>query len=114
MSGQSDFYRDILQNLSDGAMALDFEGKITLFNPAAARIFAVRAGDVTGRKFAEVFMMEIEGSDDFNQVVLDAVAERDLEQDRVVEMPDPQGGNLVLKVKSSLLRDESGKRRAWS
>lgn len=111
MSGQSDFYRDILQNLSDGAMALDFEGKITLFNPAAARIFAVRAGEVTGRKFAEVFMMEIEGSDDFNQVVLDAVAERDLEQERVVEIPDPQGGNLVLKVKSSLLRDESGEKK---
>lgn len=111
MSGQSDFYRDILQNLSDGAMALDFEGKITLFNPAAARIFAVRAGDVTGRKFAEVFMMEIQGSDDFNQVVLDAVAEKELDQERAVQIPDPQGGNLVLKVKSSLLRDESGEKK---
>ncbi|MFP4168590.1 MAG: PAS domain S-box protein [Desulfonatronovibrionaceae bacterium] len=111
MHTQSDFYRDILNNLSDGAMALDFEGKITLFNPAAARIFDVRAEDVTGRKFAEVFMMDIEGSDDFNQAVLDAVAERELDQERVVDVPGGQGDSLVLKVKSSLLRDESGEKK---
>jgi PAS domain S-box-containing protein len=108
MSTQSDFYRDILQNLSDGAMAVDFQGKITLFNPAAAQIFGVEPDQVVGRKFAEVFMLEIEGSDDFNQVVLDAVYEQKIEAEQTVRIPKANQEELILKVKSSLLQKENG------
>lgn len=112
MNSQSDFYRNILHNLSDGAMAVDFEGKITLFNPAGVRIFGIESEEtVVGRKFAEVFMLEIEGSDDFNQVVLDAVNHEKVGQSRVVKIQDSDGQNVVLKVKSSLLQDESGEKQ---
>lgn len=108
MNNQADFYRDILQNLSDGAMAVDFEGKITLFNPAGAHIFGVEPEQVVGRKFAEVFMLEIEGSDDFNQVVLDAVYEKKIETEQVVRINKQDRDDLILKVKSSLLQQETG------
>ncbi|MGM0419036.1 MAG: PAS domain S-box protein [Thermodesulfobacteriota bacterium] len=110
MNSKSDFYKNILENLTDGAMAVDFEGKITLLNPAAAEIFGIDSESATGGSFAETFMFSVEGSDDFNQVVLDAIYEEKVDYSKEVKVTGKNGDDIYLKVRSSLLKNESEKK----
>ncbi|MBN2126430.1 MAG: PAS domain S-box protein, partial [Deltaproteobacteria bacterium] len=96
-------YKGILDNMSDGVMSLDLEGRIIAFNPAASRILGIKADDVLGRKFAEAFF-ESRGNDEFNQVVLDALYESDAVQHRVVPYT-PGEKTLSLSLTTSFLRD---------
>ena len=75
MADESTFYRNILENMTDGVMTLDLEGKIIMFNPAAARILGLARKEVLNRPFGEIFLMEMEGIDVFNQTILDAIYE---------------------------------------
>jgi PAS domain S-box-containing protein len=45
---RSGLLRVVVDNSHDGILALDREGRITLFNPAAERIFGVKASDAVG------------------------------------------------------------------
>jgi 2-oxoglutarate dehydrogenase E1 component len=62
----------ILENMRGGVLSIDLKGQVTTFNPAAGNLLGLEPGEVIGRTFAEVFL-EIPGSDDFVQVVLDAI-----------------------------------------
>jgi two-component system sensor histidine kinase PilS (NtrC family) len=44
----------IIQSITSGLMTLDGDGKILLFNPAAEKIFSVRANHVVGKKVLDV------------------------------------------------------------
>jgi two-component system sensor histidine kinase PilS (NtrC family) len=44
----------IIQSITSGLMTLDGDGKILLFNPAAEKIFSVRANRVVGKKVLDV------------------------------------------------------------
>ena len=78
-------YREVLENLLDGVMVVDFAGTITVANEAACHIFDLERDAVVGRSFAEVFI-SFEGFDEFTQIVLDATIQRDSVDRRVTEV----------------------------
>ncbi|MBG0775716.1 MAG: efflux RND transporter periplasmic adaptor subunit [Desulfovibrionaceae bacterium] len=100
------FYKGILDNMTDGVMALDFSGQIIMFNPAASEVLGLTADQVLGRRFAEVFMMELEGNDDFNQTVLDAIYKSGVGETAEVAFQRPDGEAKSLSVVSSYLTGE--------
>ena len=98
-------YQNIFQNLSDGVMALDFNGRIILFNPAAERMLGLASANVIDREFALVFMLELEGNDDFNQAVLDAISQEGVGTNSIVDFTQASGKHLTLSVTSSFLHN---------
>ncbi len=70
-----DIYRTLLENLSDGVMAVDVDGAVRLTNPAFCQIFGLESEAVTGRPFAEIFVA-FEGFDEFVEIILDAITEQ--------------------------------------
>ncbi len=106
MNPVDQLHRNILENMSDGVMALDFKGRITLFNPAAAEILGMDRDGVWNRTFADVFMGEEEINDEFNQIILDAVLQRAAGRRDTVDFMRPGGSRAVLTLTSSYLRGE--------
>ena len=108
MNPADHLHLNILENMRDGVMALDFKGRITLFNPAASEILGLTGDLVRGMTFAEIFIASEENNDDFNQVVLDAVLQNTGEGRReTVDFTRPDGATVTLTVTSSYLRDET-------
>lgn len=106
MNPADHLHQNILENMRDGVMALDFQGRITLFNPAAADILGLDRDRVRGRTFAEVFLAADQPNDEFNQVVLDAVLQKGVGRRETVEFVRPEGARAVLSATSSYLREE--------
>ena len=61
-------HEHILASMDNGVIALDFEGKIITFNPAAAKILGIQADFALGKYYPEVFF-ELPGNDDFNDIL---------------------------------------------
>ena len=78
-------YRDILENLLDGVIVVDFAGSIKSVNKAACRIFDIDRDAVIGQSFGETFIL-YEGFDEFTQIVLDAAMQRTSVVRRVSEV----------------------------
>lgn len=106
MSRPEHLHQNILENMRDGVMALDFQGRITLFNPAAGEILGLDGRKTRSRTFAEVFLVMDEANDEFNQVVLDAVQQKGVGRQDTVEFRRPGGVRVTLSVTSSYLREE--------
>ncbi len=70
-----DIYRAMLENLSDGVMAVDFGGTVQIANSALYQMFGLNPDDVIGQSFGELFL-EFEGIEEFTQIILDTVADR--------------------------------------
>ena len=90
--------------MSDGVMTLSLKGQIIMFNPAAARILGISAEEVLDRSFAEVFMMEMEGNDEFNQAILDAIYQSDVGRSITIQFKRRDDTIVTLSVTSSYLR----------
>ena len=71
--GRTDIHGRVLDHLLDGVMVVERGGAITVFNPAAARILGVSAGEVAGSTFTELFIAR-EGFEELSEFILDAVA----------------------------------------
>ena len=71
--GHADIHGRVLDHLLDGVMVVERGGAITVFNPAAARILGVSAGEVAGSTFTELFIAR-EGFEELSEFILDAVA----------------------------------------
>lgn len=102
-------HADIIQNhimrdMSEGVMAIGFDGMISFVNPAAAEILQMSAEELTGRAFASCFF-EYAENDAFNQMILDAVYDRDNTHESVVDYYTGTA-HRQLHVKTSFLRDE--------
>lgn len=103
-------YRNILENMTDGVMTVSFDGRIMTFNEAAERILGLRAEDVLGRSLSEVFLGR-EGSDAFNQAILDAVYNEAVTQNGIVLYTAGEK-RIVLSVTTSFLgSDETGQKK---
>ena len=84
MPEQKDYknlYKEIVTNLLEGVMVISMNGKITMLNPAAEHILGLTQEDI-GNSFLNVFLTR-EGTDDFNEVILDSIYEKD----KVSNMP---------------------------
>ena len=78
-------HKHILDNMSDGVMTVDFQGRIMTFNPAASQLLGLVRSEVLGQVFAEVFLT-LEGMDDFSQTILDAVYNAAVGHQQTVEV----------------------------
>ncbi len=103
-----DFFHNILENMADGVMALDFQGRIIMFNAAAGDILGLDSEAVLNETFARVFMAGSEENDAFNQVLLDAVYEQGSGLSTTIDYTRADGSKLTLFMKSSYLRDLNG------
>jgi len=84
MSGVSpDIHRSLLEDLSDGVLAVDFDGRIQVANPAFCRMFDLDHMEIVGRAFGEAFVT-LEGFDAFTEAVFDAIMERGTGARRIV------------------------------
>lgn len=76
-------YKEIVTNLLEGVMVISMKGKITMLNPAAERILGLTQEDI-GDSFINVFLTR-EGTDDFNEVILDTVYEKEKVSNKPVD-----------------------------
>ncbi len=74
ISNGENLYREIVTSMREGVMVIGLNGRITLLNPAAERILDLTQEDV-GSSYGSIFM-EREGTDDFNEVILDTIREK--------------------------------------
>jgi len=100
------FFQNILENMADGVMALDFEGRISMFNAAAGEILGYNPEDVCGEPFAAIFLAAAEANDDFNQVVLDAIYRKGIGLATTVEYRRAPDTSLTLSIRSSYLKSD--------
>lgn len=76
-------YREIVTNLLEGVMVISMNGKITMLNPAAERMLGLTQEDI-GNSFINVFLTR-EGTDDFNEVILDTIYEKEKVNNKPVD-----------------------------
>ncbi|KAA5605302.1 two-component system sensor histidine kinase AtoS [Roseospira marina] len=96
---------NILVSVADGIVAIDVEGRVTAFNPAAEALYSVSADRVIGRPYHELF---VDGTD-MNSVLLDTLETGRTHIGVTLRMPhsDP---SLKITASSSVLRDGDGHR----
>ncbi len=78
-----DIHRSLLEDLSDGVMAVDFDGQVQTVNPAFCRMFGLDREKTVGSAFGEAFV-SLEGFDAFTEAVFDAILERGAGERRIV------------------------------
>ena len=103
-AGADLIYRNVLDNVASGVMSLDARGTITSFNAAAAEITGQTAEAAVGRTFVEVFSHS-EGTDEFTDVIFDAIYDSSMVHQRVVEAAFG-GRNRSLSVATRYLSEE--------
>lgn len=106
------FYKNVLDNMSDGVMTLSLNGRIIMFNPAASAILGLSPEEVIDKTFAEIFIMEMEDNDEFNQTVLDAVYQAAVGQNATASFRRRDNSAVTLSVTSSYLRSAEGESEA--
>ena len=97
-------FKNVLANIPSGVMSLDSDGVVTSFNAAASEIVGLAGEAVVERTWAEVFS-EMEGADDFADVIFDAVYDTLVGHQRVVEATF-FGRRRSLSVATSYLKEE--------
>jgi HlyD family secretion protein len=96
----------ILDDMTDGVVAIDLSGRIITFNPSAAGILGISREEALERSFGEVFLLA-EENDDFNQTILDAIYESATSHNRVVPFTH-NGKRSVLSLTTTFLKSEDG------
>lgn len=74
----------IMRDMSEGVLAIGFDGIISYMNPSAAQILGRSDEELTGRPFAASFF-EFEQNDAFNQMILEAVYDRSSTHEGIVD-----------------------------
>lgn len=82
-SNHKDLYREIVTNLLEGVMVISMNGKITMLNPAAEHILGLTQENI-GDSYINIFLTR-EGTDSFNEVILDTIYEKEKVRNMPVE-----------------------------
>lgn len=106
MAVELQIHERILADLQDGVLTLDLEGRLITINPAAGRLLGLAPAAVTGRTYAEVFLLE-EAFEPLNEVLLQALYEPAVTHEREVALVLPDGAAADLMVRTTLLRGET-------
>ena len=96
----------ILDDMTDGVIAIDLSGTIITFNPAAARILGIAEQEALAKSFGEVFLLA-EENDDFNQTILDAIYESSTSHNRIVPFTY-NDKRTTLALTTTFLKAEDG------
>lgn len=98
----------ILRDIDDGVLALDLRGQIIYMNSQCKRALGIEE-EAVGRSYAD-FIVERDpagNNDEFHQLVIDAVYQKDKTHKGIVVFTDSKGNKRFLKVTSSFLKSES-------
>ncbi|MGE3318485.1 MAG: adenylate/guanylate cyclase domain-containing protein [Candidatus Berkiella sp.] len=70
-------YKNVLQNMQDGVLAIDLSGKIITLNAAAANIFMISEKNYIGEHFTKIFSSFLQDprNDELNDAILSAIFE---------------------------------------
>lgn len=98
----SNLYRNVLDSVSSGILALDLEGRIILFNAAAVKLTGLPADTLQGRLFSEAFA-QLQEAEEFVDIVFDTI--HDVGRMRVVEAAF-QGKRFPLSIRTEHLTEE--------
>ena len=94
----------IITDMSEGVMAIRFDGKIILVNDACLEILGRQREELEGRKFAGCFFAEDE-NEAFTDCVLDVIYQKGRRQERYVPYY-VDGAFKQLRIVSSYLKEE--------
>lgn len=108
MAGEIVFYKNIIENMQEGVMTLDLKGKITMFNDAAAMILGLAREEILDQPFGMAFMM-VEGNDEFNQAILDAVYKSAVGHEETLGFKRPDGTLIQLSITTSYLKSDQAR-----
>ncbi len=106
MKNQKIIQNSIITDMSEGVMAIRFDGTIALVNDACLEILCRKREELVGRKFANCFFAE-EENEAFTDCVLDVIYKKGRRQERYVAYY-AEGAFRQLRIVSSYLR-EGGK-----
>lgn len=97
----------ILRSMNNGVVSLDFRGRITSFNQAAARMLRIDAAHVIGKMYSEVFF-SIPGNEAMNDVVIQAITGCTPQAYQEILFECHDGRTVPLGLMTSLLKDDDG------
>lgn len=103
MKNRSIIQNSIISDMSEGVMAIRFDGTIELVNDAAVAILERERKELENRKFASCFFAE-EENDPFTECVLDVIYMKGRRQERYVPYYTPRG-RKQLRIVSSYLKE---------
>ncbi len=99
----------ILRDVNDGVMAVDTRGTIIFANPQCDAI--LNADVPVGEKYISFMMKDPKNNDEFHQMILDAVEDKDHLHQKVIPYIKPDGTEIKISMKSSFIRSEDGKKK---
>ena len=97
---------NILRSVASGVIALDGEGRVSVFNAAAEKLLGLAAADVVGRTMGEAFIA-LEGLDELTDAILHAVYHAVISEQRIVSTRI-EGTERSFSVSTSYLRNDEG------
>ena len=97
-------YERILQSMNNGVISLDFQGKITSFNQAAATILGLDYNNVVGHSYAEIFF-GYPGNDEMNDTVIQVIKDWNPTVYKEVNFTKLDGKQVPLGLMTSILKD---------
>ena len=100
-------YRNVVESMDGGVMAIDPDGRIRLFNSGASQLLGLDTEDVQGRAFGELFVA-FEGLEAFNDAVLAAVYDEEVGSRKTVDVRLEDGTERALAVTTVYLVDRTG------
>lgn len=103
MKNRQIIQNSILSDMSEGVMAIRFDGRIELVNDAALSILERKREELEGKTFAHCFFSE-ENNDPFTECVLDVIYKKGRRQERYVPY-FTDSGQKELRIVSSYLRE---------
>jgi diguanylate cyclase (GGDEF)-like protein/PAS domain S-box-containing protein len=114
MADHDDFYRDLLENLSDGIYFTDTEGRITYWNKGAERLTGFSKEEVLGRRCSDNILIHVDERGNslcrngcpLGQTMID----RQLREQEVY-LRTKDGHRLPILVKASPIVGDSGEVR---
>ena len=104
--GSPQLFKSIHDYMRDGVIAVDRQGKIVAFNPAAGGILSINSERALGQTLLELFLND-EGADEFTHAIFEAIYEASVIQQKRVRY-QVGGVERFLSVTTSqmLLGDE--------
>lgn len=102
------FVSRVLRDVSDGVMVLNPDGTVAFLNPSGLRLLGIPE-EFRNRKYAA--LMEASSSpdnDDFHQLILDSIYDKDRVHRKEVSYTQPGGTRLYLQVRTSFLYEDDG------
>ena len=100
-------YRNVVESIDGGVMAIDADGRIGLFNAGASQLLGLEREDVQDKEFGEVFL-SLEGLEEFTDALLAAVYDKEIGIRTRVNVRLADGTERALGVTTVYLVDRSG------